>query len=97
MSDDNIFELGGHSLLAVHLITRIREKLNKSLPVTTIFTAPTIEEMAVLLRKKDASQKWNPMIPIQPRGDTPPLFCIHPAGGGSMNWWKISYSTSASR
>ena len=42
---DRFFELGGHSLLAVSLIDRLRKQgLNAS--VRTVFTAPSVQEMA---------------------------------------------------
>jgi len=45
---DNFFELGGHSLLALQLIQRIEQLFGTVLPVSTIFTHPTICELAAL-------------------------------------------------
>ncbi|WP_032618929.1 condensation domain-containing protein, partial [Pseudomonas syringae] len=42
---DRFFELGGHSLLAVSLIDRLR-KQGLNLSVSTVFTAPSVREMA---------------------------------------------------
>ena len=44
--DDNLFSLGGHSLTAVHLVTLIKQRLSVKLPVMTVFTHPTIRELA---------------------------------------------------
>ncbi|MDF7793420.1 amino acid adenylation domain-containing protein, partial [Pseudomonas syringae] len=45
---DHFFELGGHSLLAVSLIDRLR-KQGLNLNVNTVFTAPSVREMALAI------------------------------------------------
>ncbi len=86
--DDNFFDLGGHSLLGVHLLEGIEKLFGKRLPVSTLFSAPTIAAMAHLLRDKEESKpslisdnekisRWNSLVPIQPHGTCPPFFCVH--------------------
>ncbi len=74
---DNFFELGGHSLLAVRLFAQIKEFFGKDLPLATLFQAPTIEQLANIL----CSQGWDAprelLVPLQPGGNKPPLFCIY--------------------
>ncbi len=43
---DNFFELGGNSLKAAVFINRIQKDFNESTPVSAIFKAPTIHELA---------------------------------------------------
>jgi amino acid adenylation domain-containing protein len=78
---DNFFELGGHSLLAVRLMHRIEQTFQKRLPISTLLHAPTVEALADVLRQESWSPSWSSLVPIQPNGSKPPMFCIHGAGG----------------
>ncbi|HTE24870.1 amino acid adenylation domain-containing protein [Flavitalea sp.] len=46
---DNFFELGGNSLLAVKTIVELREKYGLELPVTKLYSRPTIKDLAYFL------------------------------------------------
>ncbi|BEV37510.1 plipastatin non-ribosomal peptide synthetase PpsB [Bacillus stercoris] len=46
---DDFFQLGGQSLKATLLVSRIHKKLNIELPISEVFSNPTIESMAVKL------------------------------------------------
>ncbi|MDN4090756.1 amino acid adenylation domain-containing protein [Paenibacillus polymyxa] len=50
---ENFFEIGGHSLRATTLASKIHKELNKPLPLRSIFEAPTIEHLAVVLEQLD--------------------------------------------
>ncbi|QIO35997.1 non-ribosomal peptide synthetase [Bradyrhizobium sp. 1(2017)] len=54
---DNFFDLGGHSLLAGQTMARIARALGVSLPIKTIFEAPTIKELG---RQVDAAVAAKP-------------------------------------
>lgn len=57
---DNFFDLGGHSLLAGQAMARVARALGVSLPIKTIFEAPTIEELA---RRVDEAATAKPAKP----------------------------------
>jgi len=78
---DNFYDLGGHSLLAVRLIAQIEKLLGKKLPLPTLLEAPTIEQLAAILRNDGWTPKWASLVPIQPAGSKPPFFCIPPDDG----------------
>lgn len=91
-SHDNFFDLGGHSLLAMRLISRIYASLNIDITIRTLFEAPSVAELAQRLLMPDGIQEnaFAVLLPLQPKGTRPPLFCIHPGGG--LSWSYIGLS-----
>jgi amino acid adenylation domain-containing protein len=87
---DNFFELGGHSLLAVRLFAQIENRFGRRLPLAALFQAPTIEQLANVLRETASSKAWSSLVPIQPLGSKPPLYCIHAAGANVLIYRPIS-------
>ena len=79
--DDNFFHLGGHSLLAVRAMQRLRQLLGRELPLTLLFKAPTLAELARALTEDGAAIPASPLLALRREGTRPPLFCVHPAGG----------------
>jgi acyl carrier protein len=49
--DDSFLELGGHSLLAIQIVTQVRQSLDADLPVTAVFEAPTVAQLAAAVRQ----------------------------------------------
>ena len=87
---DNFFELGGHSLLAIRLFSEIEQVWDKNLPLATLFQAQTIEKLANLLRQEGWSVPYSSLVPIQPEGTKPPLFCVHPIGGNVLEYYSLA-------
>ncbi|MEP7229915.1 MAG: amino acid adenylation domain-containing protein [Ginsengibacter sp.] len=84
---DTFFELGGNSIQTVTMFTRIRKQFGKELPLATIFQAPNISKLAAIINQKDKVVNVSCLVPIQPQGAKPPLFCMH-AGAGNVLFYK---------
>ena len=88
---DNFFDLGGHSMLAARLFAQIEKKLGKNLPLATLFQAPTIEELASIIRQKGWSAPWQALVAIQSGRSKLPLFCVHPPGGNILCYRDLAH------
>ena len=80
---DNFFAIGGHSLAAARLLAAIEESFAIALPMATLFHFPEIRLMArrmesTALPSEDVNSC---LVPLQPHGESAPLFVIHGYGG----------------
>ncbi len=50
--DNDFFTLGGHSLLAAQLIYRLNRRFTSTLPMRSVFEAPTVAKLARLLAQR---------------------------------------------
>ena len=73
---DNFFDLGGHSLLAVRLFVRIERRMARSLPLASIFQAPTVEQLAAMICTAPSSATSGCLVALESEGKKPPLFCL---------------------
>jgi amino acid adenylation domain-containing protein len=73
---DNFFDLGGYSLLAVKLIKTIEKESVRRISLASLFRAPTISELALLLSDSKSPEDVEGVIPIQAEGTRPPFICI---------------------
>jgi len=87
---DNFFALGGHSLLAVRVFARIENVLGRRLPLATLFQAPTIEQLATVMRKEGWSAPWSSLVVIQGGGARPPFFCVPGVGGNVVGFHMLA-------
>ncbi|WP_224242167.1 non-ribosomal peptide synthetase [Hyalangium gracile] len=80
--EDDFFEVGGNSLLALQMIATLREERGCQLPVGAILEAPTIAALARRLEQGAEGHRPSPLVRLQADGVRPPLFLVHPVGGG---------------
>ena len=92
---ENFFELGGHSLLATQLIFRLRDAFEVEIPLRMLFECPTIAELSAAIETTRTqsdptvdrpvvninSTVSSCLVPLQPKGDRSPFFCVHPYVG----------------
>jgi thioesterase domain-containing protein len=91
---DNFFDLGGHSLMAMKLFSRL-EKVFGPLPVSLLFQAPTIEQMAQRLTHDGHQQPWTSLVLMKPTGTRPPLFLVPGVTGNVLTCTKLASTLSA--
>jgi amino acid adenylation domain-containing protein len=110
--EDDFFELGGHSLLAVKLFTQIKRDFGAELPISTLFSHPTIRSLARELEVPAVSapnayfsgapedSPWDTTVvmhPGPPTGTNTPLFIVGGVGGNVNNLVTLGRSLGAKR
>ncbi len=88
--EDNFFALGGNSLLAIRLVAALQNHFGQTLPLASLFAQPTIRQLAEQLRHSGVAEHWSPLVTMQPHGDQPPFFCVHPVGGDVLAYYALA-------
>jgi amino acid adenylation domain-containing protein len=91
---DSFFEVGGDSLLAVNLMMAIEKEFTKTLPLSTLLTEPTIEQLAVLLSQAGQLDNRESLVLIREGGSKPPLFLVHDGEGETLLYRNLAYRLS---
>jgi len=87
---ENFFEIGGHSLLALRVSIEIEKLCHKRLPLATFLQAPTVAQLAEVLRRENWVPSWNSLVPIRPAGSRSPLFFMHSHGGNVLEYYPLA-------
>ena len=83
---DNFFELGGHSLLAMRVFGYIEKLTGKKLALSTLFSSPTIEQLANILKDDGWKPNWKSLVAVKPGGSKLPFYCVPPAAGTALHF-----------
>ncbi|MGB7250637.1 MAG: amino acid adenylation domain-containing protein [Phormidesmis sp.] len=101
---DDFFEMGGHSLLVMRLFNEIEATFESSLPVTTIFEAPTVEQLAPIIAEQlagndDTAQLAlsDSLVLLKAGSAGPPFFLIHDADGATSPYIHLAAQFSGDR
>ncbi|MGW4109763.1 amino acid adenylation domain-containing protein [Actinosynnema sp. NPDC004786] len=79
---DTFGELGGHSLKALRLLTAVRKRFGRALPVTELLDGGTVRSIAARLTDGGAGVDDRPRLHLlRPGLDGTPVVLVHPAGG----------------
>ena len=85
--DDDFFLLGGDSLQAIDLFLRIEKELGQVLPRSILLEASTVGELAHAIETERSSDS---LVPINPAGSHPPLYCVHDGSGQVLLFRHLS-------
>jgi thioesterase domain-containing protein len=77
---DDFVELGGDSLGAEAVFAAMEPAFGRSLPTSVMGECPTIERLAHAAARA-SSAAVSVIVPLQPAGVKPPLFCVHGLDG----------------
>jgi acyl-CoA synthetase (AMP-forming)/AMP-acid ligase II/thioesterase domain-containing protein/acyl carrier protein len=84
---EDFFMLGGDSLQAVDLFLRIEKEVGRRLPRSVLFEAGTVAKMAHRIEEFVASPC---LVPIQPKGNLPPFFCVHDGNAEVLKYRELA-------
>ncbi len=95
---DDFFNLGGDSLLAMQIISEIQKHFTVPIGMHALFKHGSIESLSTFIQEQLPFQahsknvtpvhKNTHIITLQKSGQQPPLFLIHPIGGGIF-WFRL--------
>lgn len=98
--EDNFFDLGGTSLAAMEMFVRLEKALGLDLPLSLLYQAPTVGELARYIDEKTLrgitpskaganNEQWTTLVPMQKGAGLTPLLFVHAVGGNVLNYRPI--------
>ena len=85
---DSFFDHGGHSLSAMRLVSRVERETGQGLPFQTLFSAPTVREVALYLKRQGSAELPPGLTGIQPNGPRNPIFFFNVRAG----CWNLAHA-----
>lgn len=94
---DNFFELGGDSISVLSLVFKMEAEIGTKVPVSLVLEEPTIERLAIALRRQGETGRWQSLVQLQSGGHQPPIFFVHAFGGHVARNVRISQLLGTNR
>ncbi|MDO6581528.1 amino acid adenylation domain-containing protein [Photobacterium sp. 2_MG-2023] len=85
----NLFDIGGTSLTAMRLVVLVEKHFGVNIPLSVFVSDPTIAQLAIRVREKDAQPTFSPLVPMRTTGNKRPLFFVHPMGGNVLSYLRL--------
>jgi amino acid adenylation domain-containing protein len=91
-AEDDWFELGGHSLLALRLFSRLHRDFDRSLPLATLISHPTVRSLAAVLDVADheGHEDSAALVVTLAEGSLAPIFAIHGGDGATLFYRELA-------
>lgn len=94
---DNFFLLGGDSLAGTQVGLEIEKRTGTPVSRSLLFEAPTIAELADVLRDEAYAGEESYLVPLQPRATGTPLFLVPGHGGDVYTFAELARCLGAER
>ena len=87
---DSFFDIGGDSLQSIALMEAIDAAFGRTLPLSTLLTESTIEDMAAVLAQSKASDIHESLVVLKKGGSKPPIFFVHDGEGETLLYRNLA-------
>lgn len=94
-TNQTFFQLGGNSLKITKVMAEIKKELDVSLPLTTLYQAPTISKLANAI-DYELIPSTDSLIPIEKNSSLKTYYCFHEGGGSVLKYKELAERLSAS-
>ncbi|MGP9043740.1 amino acid adenylation domain-containing protein [Cytobacillus kochii] len=87
---EDFFDLGGYSIKAIEVVAAVRKEFNISMTISDLFKYRTIEQLSEFIEDGNKVKVDNNVVVLKQSDTThPPLFLIHPGGGGALCYMPL--------
>jgi thioesterase domain-containing protein len=74
----------------VQVFLEIEKLTRRVLPLVSLFEAPTIAQLAVILRQEGWKEPWDCLVPLRPVGSRLPFYCVHGKDGNVLEFSSLT-------